>query len=372
MEQECLIVGGGVIGLSLAWQLARRGRRVRVLDRQQPGREASWAGAGILPPASRTALAHPLDQLRGWSFELHAQWAEELFQLTGVDTQYKRCGGLYLARSAGESAALAAWAATLHEEQVAVQKLSTGQLAELEPELAQANSTTLPIRSAWLLPDECQLRNPRYLQALLKACELAGVVVQADSAVEDFVVRENRIAAIVTSQGEVTAEQVCITSGSWTGPLMQKLGLQLGIIPIRGQIVLFRCPRPPLRTIVNEGPRYLVPREDGRLLVGATEEEAGFDKRTTDVAIQELISLARAWLPSLDSAEVERTWAGLRPASFDGFPYLGPLPGLSNAFVAAGHYRSGLYLSPGTAIAMTQLMCGEPTSINLAPFSVLR
>ncbi len=444
---ECLIVGGGVIGLSLAWQLAMRGRKVRVLDRQQVGREASWAGAGILPPASREALSHPLDQLRGMSFQLHREWAEVLRAETGIDTGYRCCGGIYLARSAGETAALAAWAASLREEGVAVERLGVGEsgrgrgganqlLSSPPPPLAPSkealsagsssqrssppkntapNAITpskellsgdltqtrqeqrqtseilpksllqiapgivikpviggLPVRGAWWLPDECQLRNPHYLQALARVCELHEVVISTDVEVRDFVVSGGQIRAVIAGDTVINADQVCVTSGAWTGQLLQKLGMTIGVVPIRGQIVLFRCERPPVSCVINEGPRYLVPREDGHLLVGSTEEEAGFDKRTTEVAIADLMEFARSLLPALDHAEVKQTWAGLRPASFDGFPYLGAIPGLSNAFVAAGHYRSGLYLSPGTATVMAQLMCGEATSLDLSVFRVER
>ena len=392
---DCLIVGGGVIGLSLAWQLARRGKKVRVLDRQELGREASWAGAGILPPANRAALAHPYDQLRGMSFELHHAWAEQLLAETGIDTGYRRCGGIYLARSAGETAALSAWAESLSEERVEVARLGVidremrrsgdGEpfktltspspylpIQDLEKEIALAPAGGMPVRAAWLLPDECQLRNPRYLQALIRACEQAGVELSPNSEVQDFVLAGDRVAGVVTDQAEIAAEQVCVTSGAWTGLLLQKLGLTLGVVPLRGQMVLFHGERPVAKCVINEGPRYLVPREDGRLLVGSTEEEAGFDKRTTDEAIAELIAFARSLLPVLNSAEIEKTWAGLRPASFDGFPYLGPIPGMSNAFVASGHFRSGLYLSPGTATVMAELMCGEATSIDLSVFRVGR
>jgi glycine/D-amino acid oxidase-like deaminating enzyme len=455
---ECLIIGGGVIGLSLAWQLAMRGRKVRVLDRQQVGREASWAGAGILPPASREALAHPLDQLRGMSFELHREWAERLRVETGIDTGYRRCGGIYLARSAGEAAALAAWAASLREEGVAVERLGLGVgeresgrvgdkeirthgegsslslsptlplapseealsvwlsiqassapkniapnattpsqgllskgLTQLRQELRQTSEIllkslvqvepnvviqppggSLPIRSAWLLPDECQLRNPHYLQALTRVCELQGVALSPEVEVQDFRLSDGAIQAVITSDGVITADQICVTSGAWTGQLLQKLGMTIGVVPIRGQMVLFRCERPPATCVINEGPRYIVPREDGHLLVGSTEEEAGFDKRTTEVAIAELIEFARSLLPVLNEAEVKQTWAGLRPGSFDGFPYLGAIPGLTNAFVAAGHYRSGLYLSPGTATVMAELMCGAATSLDLSVFRVGR
>lgn len=228
------------------------------------------------------------------------------------------------------------------------------------------------IRSAWLLPDECQLRNPWYLKALQKICAMRGVEIVPECEVLDFEIVGERVAGVITSQGVNRAEQVCVTSGAWTGLLLQKLGMTLGVVPMRGQMVLFRSNRPVATHVINEGPRYLVPREDGRLLAGSTEEEAGFDKRTTEEGIAELIAFARSLLPVLHEAEIERTWAGLRPASFDGFPYLGPIPGLANAFVAAGHFRSGLYLSPGTATVMAELMCGERPSLDLSVFRVER
>jgi glycine oxidase len=401
---DCLVIGGGVIGLSLAWQLAERGKKVRLLDRQGVGQEASWAGAGILPPASREALAHPLDQLRGMSFELHQSWAERLRAETGIDTGYRRCGGIYLARTAGETAALAAWAETLREEGVEVEKLPIGldgknpsvgslsrnvthsrhvqcqtseihakTLQTVEPKVViKPEAGGLSIRSAWLLPDECQLRNPWYLKALQKICAMRGVEIVPECEVTDFEIAGEQVTGVSTSQGIIRAEQVCVTSGAWTGLLLQKLGMTLGVVPMRGQMVLFRSNRPVATHVINEGPRYLVPREDGRLLAGSTEEEAGFDKQTTEEGIAELIAFARSLLPELESAEIERTWAGLRPASFDGFPYLGPIPGLAKAFVAAGHFRSGLYLSPGTATVMAELMCGERPSLDLSVFRVER
>jgi glycine oxidase len=170
----------------------------------------------------------------------------------------------------------------------------------------------------------------------------------------------------------LTAGQFCFTAGAWTGQLLQNLGISLGILPIRGQMVLFKCPKPPISKIVNVGSRYLVPRDDGYVLAGSTEEEVGFNKQTTSDSIAELSNFARELVPSLASANIEKTWAGLRPASYDGYPYLGPLPGLSNAFVAAGHFRTGLYLSPATAVVMSQLMNGQTPAIDLTPFRVGR
>jgi glycine oxidase len=137
-------------------------------------------------------------------------------------------------------------------------------------------------------------------------------------------------------------------------------------------MLLYRCPLPPIRRIVNEGSRYIVPRDDGRVLVGSTEEEVGFDQHTTAEGLADLAGFARSLVPALADAPIERSWAGLRPAPLDGLPYLGPLPGLANAFVAAGHFRSGLFLSPATAVVMSQLLRGEAPSVDLAPFRVGR
>jgi glycine oxidase len=366
---DCLILGGGVIGLSLAWQLARDGSRVQVIDRAEFGQEASWAGAGILPPASAAAALHPYDQLRALSYDLHADWAARLLAETGIDNGFRRCGGIYLARTAGEAAALSAWAQTTAEEQIEVARLSPAMLAEIEPGLASQPGA---YRTAFHLPGENQLRNPRHVKALYAACQQAGVEFTRGVEATGFQLSGSRVEAIETTAGPLAARSYCVTAGSWTQRLLGRLGIATGILPIRGQIVLFRAARPPITHVINEGSRYLVPRDDGYLLAGATEEEAGFDKRTTEEAIRDLVEFARSLVPLLGDVPIERTWAGLRPATLDGMPYLGPLPGLDNAFVAAGHFRSGIWLSPGTALVMSQLIRGQQPAIDLGPFRVGR
>ncbi|MCO6456305.1 MAG: glycine oxidase ThiO [Pirellulaceae bacterium] len=370
-EHDCLILGGGVIGLSLAWDLACHGHRVRVIDQGPLGREASWAGAGMLPPAHRGGSAHPLAQLQALSCELHPQWAERLRAETGIDTGYRRCGAIYLARSTGEAASLAAHALQLGDEQIAVQQLTAQRLAELEPALA-ALCERGEIRAAIRLPEEAQLRNPRHLRALAEACRRRGVELLERCTAERLEVDGSRVRQAVTSRGPLTARTCCLASGAWTGRLLAQLGLPCGILPVRGQMIQLRCPAPPFRHILNEGPRYLVPRDDGVVLAGSTEEEVGFDKSTTAEAIADLRRLAGELVPALRELPVERSWAGLRPGSFDGFPYLGKVPGLDNAFVAAGHFRGGLNLSPATAVVMSRLIRGEPPGIDLAEFRVGR
>lgn len=360
-----------MIGLSLAYELSGRGLKVEVIDQGEPGREASWAGAGILPPANRATAIDPLDKLRALSSELHPVWAERLKQETGLDTGYRPCGGLYLARSAGEAASLLGLKGLLDEQQIPFERLSRESLASLEPALAPLTRST-EFRAAYLMPGEAQLRNPRHLQALLVACRQRGVEVRSGIAAEEFELAGGKVVRVKTNAGLRTAERYCLTSGAWTQPLLARLFIPTGILPVRGQMVLYRCERPPFTRILNEGPRYLVPRDDGRVLAGSTEEEVGFDKSNTAEGIAELRQFAEELVPALREAPIERTWAGLRPGSFDGSPYLGQVPGLDNAFVAAGHFRSGLYLSPATAVVMSDLLLGRTPEIDLTPFRVGR
>jgi glycine oxidase len=367
---DCLIIGGGVIGLSLAWELAQRGERVRVVDQSLPGQEASWAGAGILPPGQRAGARTPVEQLFGLSNELHAQWSQRLRDLTGIDNGYRHCGGLYLPEDAAEVKTLTAAAQAWHGWDVEADLLGATELAALEPALSTADDSAS--LAALHLPAESQVRNPWHLKALLEACRLAGVTIESGVQAQGFERRGGRLLAAETSRGPRTADRICVTGGAWTPRLLEPLGVELPIVPIRGQIVLFQASERLFTRVINVGKRYLVPREDGHVLVGSTEERAGFDKRNTEEAIADLIAFACALVPALAEATVERTWAGLRPATPDELPCLGPLPGYENAWVAAGHFRAGLQLSTGTAAVMSQLVRGEMPSVELETFSPAR
>jgi glycine oxidase len=364
---DCLIVGGGVIGLSLAYELAGHGLQVRLIDAGQPGREASWAGAGILPPAWSDS-DNPLEQLTALSNALHAQWSADLLKTTGNDNGFRRSGAIYLARDADEAHRLAQFATLAESRGITAQRLSAASLVELEASLLPRGT----LEAAYLVPDECQVRNPRHLKALVVACAQRGVEISPGVSAEDFDVRGERVNGVHTNRGLLRADAVCVTTGAWTAALMKKLGVTPRIKPIRGQMVLLSTARPVLSRIINEGRRYLVPRVDGRLLVGSTEDDVGFDRGTTAAGVAGLLDFALSLVGDLDSATIERTWAGLRPATSDGLPYLGALPGVDNAFVAAGHFRSGLQLSTGTAVVMSQLIRGEQPQIDLSMFRLDR
>ena len=181
-----------------------------------------------------------------------------------------------------------------------------------------------------------------------------------------------RLTAARTPEGPILADRFLIAAGSWSDMLTEMVGWKTGVRPIRGQIALLHVSPPLFRSVLLAGSQYLVPRPDGKVLIGSTEEDVGFDKRTTAEAIQELLRIATSLVPGLAKAQVERCWAGLRPGSPDGRPFLGLVPGFTNLFVATGHFRSGIQLSPGTALVMTELLLGQPLTIPLEPFRLDR
>src|SRR5262249_18013140 len=178
--------------------------------------------------------------------------------------------------------------------------------------------------------------------------------------------------SVLTTAGRMPAERFVLAAGAWAEALLHQVGWRPGIRPVRGQIALLNSGTPLLRRGGMEGKRYLVPRPDGRVLAGSTEEDAGFDKRTTAGAIGELLNFAFALVPGLKSAQLERCWAGLRPGSPDEMPFLGPVPGFDNLFVAAGHFRAGIQLSAATGLVMSELLLGRRLTIPLEPFRLDR
>jgi len=366
-----------VIGLSIAYELAGKGRQVLLVEKGELGREASWAGAGLLPPANESAAWDPQEQLRGLSHRLFPEWSARLKAETTIDNEFEICGGLYLARDPGEAASLRMACVHYEEEGVEVQRLDRQQLSERFPHLQTSQS----IRDAVYLPGEAVVRNPLHLQALVQGCRSRGVRFLVNTEVRRWRFEGEKLLSAEVNGEEVFPEACCLATGAWSQLLTDEV-LDQGnfsgrmqrpeIEPIRGQLVLLDAGERFFSSPINEGVRYIVPRKDGLVLVGATIEEAGFDKSNTPEAIEDLTQFAYQWVPRLAEARHVKAWSGLRPASVDRIPYLGQLPGVANVFLAAGHYRSGLHLSPATATVMSQLMCGEEPQIDLHPFRVNR
>jgi glycine oxidase len=361
---DVLIIGGGVIGLTTAWYLSGEGVRVTLVEQGAVGRQASWAGAGIIPPGDPAHAHTPIDLLRALSSWLYPQLSAALREQTGVDNGYVVCGGVELPDpdEPGVSLPTEEW----HAEGIAFECLDRAGLERLELGLAPS------VTSGVHLPAMAQVRNPRHLQALQLGCLDRGVKILPGWPVARLVVDEDRVRAVEGPQGRLSAGQYVLASGAWTDRLLEQVGHRPGIWPVRGQIALLNTGRPGMRPILVVGKRYLVPRLDGRLLIGATEEDAGFDARPTAGGIVGLLEFATQLVPALAGAWLEQSWAGLRPGSVDGLPYLGPVPGCDNLHIAAGHFRAGLQLSPASGLAMACHLLGRPTPLPLDGFRLDR
>jgi glycine oxidase len=357
---DVLIIGGGVIGLTTAYYLAREGATVHLVERGELGREASWAGAGIVPPGNAQRAQTPYDVLRAYSSEMYPALSNELRERTKIDNGYVVCGGLEIADGA-DALPVDAWRA----EGIAFEEWDAVRLRERLPHVGQT------IAKSYFLPGMAQVRNPRHLKALVAGCRLLGVHLQTDCAVHGFGREAGRISAVETSAGRLSADKYVLAAGAWSERLLQEVGWQPGVRPVRGQMALLQA-KTALRPILLHGKRYVVPRTDGRVLVGSTEEEAGFDARPTASAIGELLAFAVGLVPDLADAALEHCWAGLRPGSPDGMPFLGDVPGYRNLYVAAGHYRAGIQLSPATGWLLKQLLLQQPLSLPIDAFRLDR
>jgi len=369
VSTDCCIIGGGIIGLSIARELAGRGHRVRVLARERRSDTASWAAAGIFPPAP--AATEPNAALTAFSDRLHRDWARELREETGIDNGLMACGGLHLAADEARLEVLRPAAAGWGSRGVRCEWLAAADVAEAEPALATAVAAGAVV-GGFLLPDEMRIRPPRHLEALETSCRARGVVIDHEVAVERIEVGGGRIRGLSASSPRgretVVADHYVLAAGAWTGDLAAAVGLRIETRPIRGQIALVRLPRQVLGRVVNRGLDYLVPREDGRILVGSTLEDAGFDASTVPEEIDRLLAVAGELVGGLSAATLEKTWAGLRPGSVDGLPSIGPTPACDNAFVAGGHFRAGLHQSTGTAVIVADLIEGRRPPLAIAAF----
>lgn len=352
--QDVLIVGGGVIGLSAAYELALNGVQVTVVDQGPIGREASWAGAGMLPPGDPTG-PEPARELARCSFSLWPDFSARLKSETGIDNGFLRSGAIQVALSSEED--IASQCELWEQVDVEVELLDRAALREREPELHPE------LTHGFRLPTMAQVRNPWHLKALKAACLSRGVRLLPGQPVTGWRTDRGRILAARTPTETFHAESFLVTAGAWSSALLEAAEVKAEIEPVRGQIVLLRVDRLPFTHIIEAGRRYLVPRADGRILIGSTEERAGFMKENTAEGIEELLRFSGRVVPSLNAARFERCWSGLRPQARRGMPFIGAAGETENLYVAAGHFRSGLSNSPGTARLIGELITGVPPSL---------
>lgn len=385
MKMRVLVIGGGVIGLATAWELAQRGASVTLIERDEVGKGTSWTAAGILPPANLDLAIDPIDRLRGLSHQMYPEWISRLESLSSLDTGFRRCGGWYLADSPGERAAMIGMTGYWSELDIECRQATAGMLIEQEPALrdwADRNhgASDGDLIPAWWVADEYQVRPPRLLQALHQACLRVGVTIHQRTSVLDIRGTEespkiDSCPAVRVDDGSgatvwMESDRVVLCGGVWSGAVAERFQLHQSLVPVRGQMLLLQTQRPLLHSVINVGQRYVMCRDDGMTLVGSCEEEVGFQLGTTEAMLDELKSFAVDLVPELASARQQTAWSGLRPMTFDGFPMIGPVPDASGYLVAAGHFRSGIHLAPATASVTADLIMGQTPPIDLEAFRV--
>ena len=356
-RSDVLIIGGGVIGLTTAWRLVEQGLSVVVCDRQFAGREASWAGAGMLPPGNLERAFTPEARLRSYSASLWPGLSLTLREQSGIDNEFRICGAVEF--TSPDDPESLAQKRTWEEERLRAEEIDADQIERL------TGSKNELFHDATYLPDFGQVRNPRHLKALGLACRHLGVQFAENTGPIRFVHHAGTLSEVRAEQHRFSFDHVCITAGAWSAELLHQLGFEIPVKPIRGQIVLLQNHGHPIPSVVELGRRYIVPRSDGLVLIGSTQEDKGFEKRNTLEGVRALLQLGEILCPALRQAEVKQFWSGLRPASIDELPLIGPVPGLNNVFTATGHFRSGLQMSVGTAEILSSLVLGKPSPISL-------
>lgn len=351
--RDVLIVGGGVIGLATGWHLARSGVSVSIVDAGPLGGQSSKAAAGILGPLTESWEDGPFTALLWDSLTLYPGWLQALAEDADVDPEYDQSGIMRL----------------VTEDEMVQYRASLTWRQRYDPSMEWLDSPRPGYAAAVWSPHEAQILGPRYMKALAQACLRRGVEIRLGHPVLRLAQNGQRLSGVETTDGVLSADTVILAAGAWSGSLARQAGLSLPVHPVRGQVLGVRAPARPFSTILFGPDGYLAPKRDGLVVVGATEDHAGYDRRVTMRGIHGLTGRLQRLAPELLDLPFDRAWAGLRPATADGLPYLGRWPGLSHLIVATGHYRNGLLLSPVTAHLITDLVAGRRIARDLTPFA---
>ncbi|WP_256578067.1 glycine oxidase ThiO [Pseudomonas sp. PIC25] len=356
---KVVIVGSGVIGLLSAHFLAEEGLDVTVLERGASGKESTWAGGGIVSPLYPWRYSPAVTALAHWSQDFYPDFGDWLYKQTGIDPEVYATG-LYWLDLDDEAEALA-WA---RKNGRPLSPVDIESVRAAVPELGGGFTHAIHMIGV------ANIRNPRMAKALRDSLgKMQNVVLLEDCEVTGFVLKSDKMNSVTTSHGNIPADRVLVAAGAWSGELLGKLGVVLPVEPVKGQMILYKCAEDFLPSMVLAKGRYAIPRRDGHILVGSTLEHAGFDKTPTKEALESLKASAAELLPALAEAEVAGHWAGLRPGSPEGIPFIGPVPGFEGLWLNCGHYRNGLVLAPASCRLLADLMLGRPPIVDPAPYA---
>ena len=363
-SSDVLVIGGGFIGLATTLELAREKIKVTLLERGQLGAEASWAGAGLTKPCSWNRHDSMAQLLRQGIF-LHPQKNAQLRDETGLDVEYTRCGRLQLLTTdqqlrMAQSEVRAAQGYANQYGSPLIEVLTPEQARRLEPNLTPDAPAVVRCHVT------AQLRNPLMIRALRAACQRHGACLHEHQPVTELLRDGNRVVGARTATDHFRADRTVLAAGAWSAQLDHDVKQLAPVYPVRGQIVLLHQSPPPFQRVIERGPCYLIPRQDGHMLIGSTtEDDSGYDKSTTTEGLQALLTQAYSLVPALKQARRVRTWAGLRPGTPDHRPVIGTHESCPGLIFATGHFKTGICQMWITARAVRDLVVGGQTSLNL-------
>jgi len=368
MNSEVLIIGGGVIGLTVARSLHKKGvRGITILDRGKFGREASFAAAGMLAPQSESDSPGAMFDICSESRDLYPNFAAELLEETGIDIELEQSGTLVPAFTEQDRirhGEIFAWqtAAGLN-----VQKLSAEELLKLEPLLSQN------IKSGLFFPGDWQVNNRKLVSALIEFAERSSIKLIENSSADELLIQDSRCCGVRSKDKIYTAGTVIAAAGAWTSQLnIDHSEMPLNVEPVRGQMIAFVPSKPTFHHVIFSSYGYIVPRRNGKLVVGATVEHCGFDDHTTAEGIEKLRTNAVKMAPFLHDLKIDDSWSGLRPKVSDDLPVIGRFTGIEELFIATAHFRNGILLAPITGEIIADKIVGENDSPYLDIFSPKR
>ena len=359
---DVVVIGGGVIGTSIAYHLAERNIKTLLVEKHQPGQEASAAAAGMLAATSGGSKRGPMYQLKSASQALYPALIRELEDRTGIDIEYQTVGIFETVLTEADEKKYRKLYELRREQGHSVSWLSADEARRLEPTL------TPELRAVVHFCGDHHLHNGKLAEAWAQAAEQRGVTLRTGTTVSQTRISNGRVSAVQIGQDWVAADTVVIAAGAWSNQVGQLLDLNLPIQAAKGQMLSVRTTQ--LRHVISHGEYYLVPRKNGEVIIGATVEFVGYNKDVTLEAILHLTQQAEALVPNISQAPLSRFWAGLRPYSPTRRPLLCQAPGLDNVVLATGHHRNGILLAPITGKLISELIATGQPSLSLEPFGM--
>jgi len=350
---DCIVVGGGLIGMMCARLFAQEGLSVILLEQGDLCRESSWAGGGIISPLVPWEYPDAVTELVRWSQARYQQLATDLLDETGINPQWTQSGMLLADYT--PHAAIDVWR---EKFPCLLDVLDSVQVQDAEPSISTAIGTSL------LLPDVAQIRNPRLGRALGRSLPGLGVRVYEQTQVAGLEMQAGSVRGVTTASGDFASERVVLAGGAWSSQLLEKHIPAAGVEPVLGQMIMFEASPGLLRHIIVHDGYCLIPRRDGLVLAGSTLEHTGFDKHITADAKNMLVDRALTLVPGLADCPVVGHWSGLRPGSRSGIPLIGAVPGCNGLFINAGHFRNGVGMAPASAQLLVDFVLGRDSFIS--------